>query len=156
MPLFFISIKTKSRGLNAVLALASHTSTVIDAASAAAVVVAVASAAAPVLVVVVAVVEVVVEVRIVVMVAVVVKGSITTTRIIIMIIIIIAAATATTIRLKGAIGDFFHNLLTAPRAVSNTHTQLARAQSCTNHVQHRVQSRATSRVPLGTKGQLSY
>ena len=31
---------------------------------------------------------------------------------------------------------FFNNLLTAPRTVSNTHTQVARAQSCANHVPH--------------------
>ena len=47
-----------------------------------------------------------------------------------MIIIIIIIA------FKGAIRDFFYNLLTAPRAVSNTYAQVARAQSCANHVQH--------------------
>ena len=30
----------------------------------------------------------------------------------------------------------FYNLLTAPRTVSNTYDQVARAQSCANHVQH--------------------
>ena len=30
----------------------------------------------------------------------------------------------------------FYNLLTAPRTVSNTYAQMARAQSCANHVQH--------------------
>ena len=45
-----------------------------------------------------------------------------------MIIIIIA--------FKGAIPDYFYNLLTAPRTVSNTYAQVARAQSCANHVQH--------------------
>ena len=45
----------------------------------------------------------------------------TTTTIIIIIIIIVS--------FKGAIRDFFYNLLTAPRTVSNTHAQLARAQS---------------------------
>ena len=30
---------------------------------------------------------------------------------------------------------FFYNLLTAPRTVSNTHAQVARAQSCANHLQ---------------------
>ena len=48
--------------------------------------------------------------------------------IIIIIIIIIA--------FKGAIRDFFYDLLTAPRTVSNTYAQVARAQSCANHVQH--------------------
>ena len=53
--------------------------------------------------------------------------------------------------------NIFYNLLTAPRTVSNTYTQVARAQSCANHVQHTDRSsRATCRVPLGTKGQLSY
>ena len=36
---------------------------------------------------------------------------------------------------KGAIRDFY-NLLTAPRIVSNTHAQVAQAQSCANHMQH--------------------
>ena len=48
--------------------------------------------------------------------------------IIIIIIMIIA--------LQGAIRDFFYNLLTAPRTVSNTYVQVARGQSCANHVQH--------------------
>ena len=38
------------------------------------------------------------------------------------------------IALKGSIRDF-HNLLAAPRTVSNTYPQVARAQSCANHVQ---------------------
>ena len=49
-------------------------------------------------------------------------------KIIIIIIIIIA--------FKGAIRDFFYNLLTAPRTVSNTYAQVAQAQLCANHVQH--------------------
>ena len=57
-----------------------------------------------------------------------------------MIIIIIIA-------IKGAIRDFFYNLLTAPRTVSNTNAQVARAQSCANHVQHiELLSRATCRA----------
>ena len=41
----------------------------------------------------------------------------------------------------------FYNLLTAPRTVSNTYAQVARAQSCANHVQ-RIErlSRATCRA----------
>ena len=31
---------------------------------------------------------------------------------------------------------FFYNFLIAPRTVSNTYAQVARAQSCANHVQH--------------------
>ena len=31
---------------------------------------------------------------------------------------------------------FFYNLLAAPQTVSNTYAQLARVQSCANHVQH--------------------
>ena len=31
---------------------------------------------------------------------------------------------------------FFYNLLTAPQTISNTHNQVARVQSCANHVQH--------------------
>ena len=55
------------------------------------------------------------------------------------------------IALKGAIRDFFffffNNLLTAPWTVSNTYAQVARAQSCSNHVQHIERlSRATCRV----------
>ena len=40
-----------------------------------------------------------------------------------------------TIAFKGAIPDFFYNLFTAPRTVSNTYAQVSRAQSCANHVQ---------------------
>ena len=74
----------------------------------------------------------------------------TTTTIIIIIIIIIIA-------FKGAVQDFFYNLLTAPRTVSNTHAQVAQAQSCANHVQHieRLYNMSCD-VPLGAKGQLSY
>ena len=52
--------------------------------------------------------------------------------------------------LRGAFQDFY-NSLTAPRTVSNTHAQVARAQSCANHVLHikRV-SRATRRVSHDT------
>ena len=39
------------------------------------------------------------------------------------------------ITFKGAIRDFLHPLA-APRTVSSTHAQVARAQSCANHVQH--------------------
>ena len=35
-----------------------------------------------------------------------------------------------------ALFEIFYNLLTAPRAVSNTYAQVARTQSCANHVQH--------------------
>ena len=42
------------------------------------------------------------------------------------------------IALKVAIRDFFYNLLTVRRTVSNTHAQVARALSCANHVQHVV------------------
>ena len=43
--------------------------------------------------------------------------------------------------------EIFYNLLTAPRTVSNTYAQVARAQSCANHVQHIERlSRATCRV----------
>ena len=40
------------------------------------------------------------------------------------------------IAFKGAIRDFFYSLLTVPRTVSNTYTQVARVQSCANQVQH--------------------
>ena len=50
-------------------------------------------------------------------------------KLIIIIIIII-------IVFKVAIRDFFLNLLTAPRTVSNTHAQVAQSPSCAYHVQH--------------------
>ena len=53
----------------------------------------------------------------------------------IIIVIIIIIIIIIIIAFKGAIRDFYH-LLTAPRTVSNTHAQVARAQSCANHVQH--------------------
>ena len=46
-----------------------------------------------------------------------------TKKLIIVIVIIIIA-------FKGAIRDFFYNLLTTPRTVSNMYSQVARAQSC--------------------------
>ena len=48
---------------------------------------------------------------------------------------------------KGAIRDFY-NLLTAPPTVSNTYAQVARAQSCANHVQH-IERLSRARVMLG-------
>ena len=59
------------------------------------------------------------------------------------------------IDLKGAILDFIYSLLTAQRTVSNTYAQVARSQSCANHVQHIERSSRATCVPLGTKGQLS-
>ena len=35
-----------------------------------------------------------------------------------------------------ALFEIFYSLLTAPRTVSNTYAQVARVQSCANHVQH--------------------
>ena len=55
---------------------------------------------------------------------------------------------------------FFYNILTVLgvlQTVSKTYTQVARAQSCANHMQHiRRSSLATCHVPHGRKGQLSY
>ena len=39
-------------------------------------------------------------------------------------------------RIQRRCSRFFNNLLTAPRTVSNTYAQVARAQSFANHVQH--------------------
>ena len=59
------------------------------------------------------------------------------------------------IAMKGEIRDLY-NLLTAPRAVTNTYAQVVMAGSCANHVQYIERlSRAACRVPCGTKGQLS-
>ena len=77
----------------------------------------------------------------------------TTTRTIITTTIIIIITTTTTIiiiimiiELKGLF-EIFYNLLTAPRTVSNTYPQVARTQSCANHVQHIERlSRAACRV----------
>ena len=55
---------------------------------------------------------------------------------IITIIIIIIITIMTMIALKGAMRDV-NNLLTALQTVSYMHAQAVRAQSCTNHVQHR-------------------
>ena len=60
--------------------------------------------------------------------------------------------------------EIFDNLLTALWTVPNTYAQVARAQSCANHVQHIEHlSHATCcvkslsyEVPHGTKAQLSY
>ena len=54
---------------------------------------------------------------------------------IIIIIITTTTATTTTIIIVFKF-EIFYNLLTAPRTVSNTYAQVARAQSCANHVQH--------------------
>ena len=57
------------------------------------------------------------------------------------------------IALKGAIRDFFYNLLTAPRTVSNMYAQVARAQLCANHVPHIERSpRATYHVTCHVVG----
>ena len=73
---------------------------------------------------------------------------------IMMMMIMIMTTTTTTIRrrrrrrrrriaFKSAIPDFY-NLITASRTVSNTYAQVARTQSCANHVQHiERSSRAT-------------
>ena len=61
-----------------------------------------------------------------------------------------------TIALKGAVRDFY-SVLTAPRIVSSTQTQVAKALSCANHVQNTERlSRATCHMPRGKKGQVSY
>ena len=49
--------------------------------------------------------------------------------------LIIATTIIIIIALKGA-NRHFYNLLTAQRTVSNTCAQVAKAQSCANHVQH--------------------
>ena len=57
------------------------------------------------------------------------------------------------IALTDAIRDFF---LQSPHCAANC-LQHARAHACANHVQHIERlSRATCRMPRGTKGQLSY
>ena len=49
------------------------------------------------------------------------------------------------ITFKGAIRDFFNNLLTAPRTASSTYAPVAQTQSCANYVQNIQRlSRATS------------
>ena len=55
-----------------------------------------------------------------------------------------------------ALKSILRDLLTAPQTVCNTHPQVAPAQSCANHVQHIERLSRTTRVPRGTKGQLSY
>ena len=71
-------------------------------------------------------------------------------------IVVITTIMIVIIALKGAIRDFY-NLLTAPRTVSNTYAQVARVESCANHLQDIERlSRATFSMPLGTKGQLIY
>ena len=70
-----------------------------------------------------------------------------------------------TIALKGASRDFYlFILLQSPDCAANclqlrrkVYSEVARAQSCANHVQHLGHSsRATCLVPRGVKGQLSY
>ena len=58
-----------------------------------------------------------------------------------------------------ALFEIFYNLLTAPRPVSNTYAQVARAQSCAKScATHRalIMCNMSCYVPLGTKGQLNY
>ena len=52
------------------------------------------------------------------------------------------------IALKGAIRDFY-DLLTAPRTFSDTYAQVARTQSCANHVQH-IERLSTCHVSCAT------
>ena len=50
-------------------------------------------------------------------------------------------------RIQSRKSEIFYSLLTAPRTVSDTYAQVARAQSCANHAQHTEHlSRATCRV----------
>ena len=56
-------------------------------------------------------------------------------RVIRTIIIVIIIIIIIIIAFKGAIRDFLQSS-SAPRTVSNTYAQVARAQSCANHVQH--------------------
>ena len=68
---------------------------------------------------------------------------ITTTPIVILMMVMMMMIIIIVIALKGS------NLLTAPRTVSSTHAQVARAQSCANHVQHiecRVMRRDSSDI----------
>ena len=56
--------------------------------------------------------------------------------------------------MEGAYLDCFLQFSTAPRTVSNTYAQLARAQSCANHVQCIGSlSHASCNGQLGTEGQ---
>ena len=50
-----------------------------------------------------------------------------------MVVVVVMMMMIIIIAFKGAIPDFY-NLLTAPRTVSNTYAQVARVQSCANHV----------------------
>ena len=65
-----------------------------------------------------------------------------TTTIVIMMIIMILIIIIIIIAFKGAIRDFFYNLLTTLRK----YVQVAPAQSCANRVQHKRLSRAMCRV----------
>ena len=57
--------------------------------------------------------------------------------------------------LKDAVPDF-NSLFTVLWTVSNTFAQVARVQSCANHMQHIEHLPHATCVPCGTKGQLSY
>ena len=70
----------------------------------------------------------------------------------VVVVVVVAAAAAVVVVVvvvvvfKGE-NRAFYNLLTAPRTVSNTYAQVARAQSCANQVQHIERlSRASYRV----------
>ena len=64
-----------------------------------------------------------------------------------MMMIIIIISISIIITFKGANRDFFYNLLTAPRTVSSTYTQVAQTQLCANPMQHNTRlSRASCRV----------
>ena len=52
--------------------------------------------------------------------------------------------------------EILYNLLTTLWTVSNVYTQVARAQSCANHMQHVKRLSHACRVPHGTKEQHSY
>ena len=74
-----------------------------------------------------------------------------------MMMIMVMVITIIIITFKGATQDFY-NVLAAPQTVSNAYVQVARAQSCANHVQHHRAPITCNMcyVPHGMKGQLSY
>ena len=68
----------------------------------------------------------------------------------IIVIRIIITTTMMIFALKGAISSFY-NLLIRPRTVSSTYAQVARAQSCGNHVQ-RIERSSRARCHIVRRG----
>ena len=75
--------------------------------------------------------------------------------IVVMIVIVVVLIVIIISAFKGANRDFLYNLLTAPRTVSNTFAQVARAQLCANQLHRALITRKKSCCAIFVYGRQS-